>query len=474
MREDFLWGGAIAANQVEGAWDVDGKGPSTADMLTRGSRDVPRLITRGIEAGQSYPSHDAIDFYHRFREDIALLAGMGIKALRLSIAWTRIFPHGDDPEPNEAGLAYYDAVFDELVAHGIEPIVTLSHYEMPFSLTERMNGWADRRVIDLFVRYCRVVFERYRGKVRHWITFNEINTGVTPYGGYLALGILNEGTRVMNDPVDVPELRYRALHHQFLASALAVREAHRIDPQNKVGCMIVQMTAYPRTCSPEDVLLCQQYDEMTNLFCGDVQVFGEYPYFARAFFAREGIDLGEQPEDAQIMRDGTVDYYTFSYYVSNCVSADPDAERTAGNILGGVVNPYLEASEWGWQIDPVGLRYTLNKLYSRYRIPLMVVENGLGARDRVEKDGAVHDPYRIDYLRRHIEQIELAANDGVDVQGYTPWGVIDLVSASTGEMGKRYGMVYVDKNDDGSGTLRRIPKDSYYWYRDVIKRGGAQ
>ena len=245
LPKGFLWGNSVSSMQYDGAQHEGGKGPSVYEH-------------------KPGAWEEAIDGYHRFREDIALLAGMGIKALRLSIAWTRIFPHGDDPEPNEAGLAYYDAVFDELIAHGIEPIVTLSHYEMPFSLTERMNGWADRRVIDLFVRYCRVVFERYRGKVRHWITFNEINTGVTPYGGYLALGILNEGTRVMNDPVDVPELRYRALHHQFLASALAVREAHRIDPQNKVGCMIVQMTAYPRTCSPEDVLLCQQYDEMTN------------------------------------------------------------------------------------------------------------------------------------------------------------------------------------------------------------------
>lgn len=474
MREDFLWGGAIAANQVEGAWREDGKGPSTADMLTRGARDVPRLITRSIEEDKVYPSHEAIDFYHRFREDISLLAGMGINALRLSIAWTRIFPHGDDPEPNEAGLAYYDEVFDELLAHGIEPIVTLSHYEMPFSLTERMNGWADRRVVDLFERYCRTVFARYRGRVRRWITFNEINTGVTPYGGYLALGILNEGTRVMDDPVDVPELRFRALHHQFLASARAVLAAHEIDPLNQVGCMVVQMTAYPRTCSPEDVLLCQQFDEMSNLFCGDVQVFGEYPYFARAFFEREGIDLCERPGDAELLRAGTVDYYSLSYYVSNCVSSDPAAERTAGNILGGVVNPYLESSAWGWQIDPVGLRYTLNKLYSRYRVPLMVVENGLGAVDRVEADGSVHDPYRIDYLRRHIEQIELAAGDGVDVLGYTPWGVIDLVSASTGEMSKRYGMVHVEKNDDGTGTLRRRPKDSYWWYRDVIARGGVR
>ena len=303
MREDFLWGGAIAANQVEGAWDVDGKGPSTADMLTRGSRDVPRLITRGIEAGQSYPSHDAIDFYHRFREDIALLAGMGIKALRLSIAWTRIFPHGDDPEPNEAGLAYYDAVFDELVAHGIEPIVTLSHYEMPFSLTERMNGWADRRVIDLFVRYCRVVFERYRGKVRHWITFNEINTGVTPYGGYLALGILNEGTRVMNDPVDVPELRYRALHHQFLASALAVREAHRIDPQNKDVLTLVAEYLFINIDDQLKALNKRDENELKNLITApsvkyrrpyDVYI-EEYPHLASFMASVNGNDFLTDP-----------------------------------------------------------------------------------------------------------------------------------------------------------------------------------
>lgn len=474
MREDFLWGGATAANQIEGAWNIDGKKASTADMLSRGSRTTARRITRKIEENTIYPSHEAIDFYHNYKEDIALFAEMGFQVFRMSIAWSRIFPNGDDQEPNEAGLKFYDDVFDELAKYHIEPLVTISHYEMPFHLCEVYNGWADRRVIDFYIRYCSTIFHRYKGKVKRWLTFNEINTGTTPYGGYLALGILHENTEYLTVPEDMPQLRYQALHHQFLASAKAVKLAHEIDTNNQVGCMIVYMTVYPYTCNPQDVLLTQQQDQMQNLFCGDVQVFGEYPYYAEAYFRRNGIQIHMEVEDAEVLKDGCVDFYTFSYYVSNCVSADSSLETTSGNILGGIKNPYLKVSDWGWQIDPVGLRYTLNKLYSRYRKPVMLVENGLGAEDHIESNGTITDDYRIAYLKAHIEQIKLALADGVDIFGYTPWGCIDLVSASTGEMEKRYGMIYVDKDNEGKGSLRRCKKKSFAWYQRVIQSNGEQ
>ncbi|MCR0204510.1 glycoside hydrolase family 1 protein [[Clostridium] innocuum] len=472
MKENFLWGGATAANQIEGAWNIDGKKASTADMLSKGSQVQPRKITRCLDPDTIYPSHEAIDFYHHYKEDIALFAEMGFQVFRMSIAWSRIFPNGDDEEPNKAGLLFYDAVFDELIKYGIEPLVTISHYELPYHLCEAYNGWADRRVIGFYLRYCKTIFQRYKGKVKRWLTFNEINTGTTAYGGYLSLGILNDGTELFTEPVDDPKLRYQALHHQFVASAKAVKLAHEIDSENQVGCMLVNMTVYPYTCHPQDVLLTQQQDEMQNLFCGDVQVFGEYPYYAKTYFRRKGIKIRMETEDFHTLKEGCVDFYTLSYYVSNCVSADESLETTSGNILGGIKNPYLEASAWGWQIDPVGLRYTLNKLYSRYRKPIMLVENGLGAYDHIEEDGTIRDDYRIAYLKAHIEQIKLSLEDGVDIFGYTPWGCIDLVSASTGEMEKRYGMIYVDKDNEGNGTGKRYKKKSFAWYQKVIATNG--
>ena len=474
FSENFLWGGAVAANQCEGAWNVDGKGVSGADMCTGGSRSRSKRITRTMEPQTFYPSHEAIDFYHRYREDIALFAEMGFKCFRFSIAWTRIFPTGLEEEPNEAGLAFYDGVIDECRKYGMEPLVTISHYEMPFALTERYNGWASRECIDLYVKYARTLFQRYKGRVKYWLTFNEINCGVMPMGGFLSLGILNEGTVDFQNQKDISQLRYQGLHHQFVASALAVQAGHEIDPDCKIGCMLCYITTYPLTCSPDDILAAQQKNQILNHFCGDVQVRGEYPHFMKRYFAEQGISIVMEPGDLDIIRHGCVDFYTFSYYMSSCASADSKQEETGGNLAGGASNPYLEASDWGWQIDPQGLRYTLNELYGRYRIPLMVVENGLGAFDRLENDGKIHDSYRIDYLRRHIQQMGEAVKDGVDLMGYTPWGCIDLVSASTGEMAKRYGFIYVDKHDDGTGTLKRLKKDSFAWYRDVIASGGKK
>ncbi len=475
LRPDFLWGGAVAANQYEGAWDVDGKGPSTSDMCTNGTHTTPKRITREWEEGTLSPSREAIDFYHHYKEDIALFAEMGFKVFRLSIAWTRIFPTGMEEEPNEAGLAFYDRVFDECLKYGMEPLVTISHYEMPFGLTKAYNGWAGRECIDHFMRYCQVIFDRYQNKVKYWLTFNEINAGVQSMGNFLSLGILNEGTENFVNQVDIPQLRFQGLHHQFVASAKAVKLAHEKYPQFLMGNMICFITSYPFTCNPDDILEAQKQMQMTNWFCSDIQVRGEYPAYAERYFEEKQIRIHMEPGDEEILREGCVDFYTFSYYMSTCVAKNPtDEASVAGNLAGGLKNPYLKASDWGWQIDPKGLRYTLNEIYNRYNIPLMVVENGLGAKDILNPDKTVDDDYRINYLRQHIKQMKEAVADGVDLMGYTPWGCIDLVSASTGEMAKRYGFIYVDKYDDGTGTLERYRKKSFYWYQKVIQTNGAE
>lgn len=472
FAENFLWGGAVAANQCEGAWDEAGKGISDSDVCTGGTHTRSKRITRTIEPDTFYPSHEAIDFYHHYKEDIALFAEMGFRVFRFSIAWTRIFPTGMEEEPNEAGLEFYDRVIEECKNHGIEPLITISHYEMPFALTEKYNGWASRECIDLFVKYAIVLFKRYKGKVKYWLTFNEINAGAMPMGGFLSLGILNEGTTDFTNQVDIPQLRYQGLHHQFVASALAVKAGHEIDPDCKIGCMICHVTTYPFTCNPDDILKAQHQNQILNQFCGDVQVRGEYPSFMNRYFKENGIHVQMEPEDSDIIKEGCVDYYTFSYYMSNCAAASPEQAKSSGNLMGGVKNPYLQSSDWGWQIDPKGLRYTLNELYGRYRIPLMVVENGLGAYDKKEEDGSINDDYRIDYLKQHIGQMREAVKDGVDLMGYTPWGCIDLVSASTGEMAKRYGFIYVEKYDDGTGDLTRRKKKSFEWYKSVIGTNG--
>lgn len=473
LREDFLWGGATAANQYEGAWDVDGKGPSISDMCTNGSHTTPKRVTPVFEEGTLYPSREATDFYHHYKEDIALAAEMGFKCFRMSINWTRIFPTGMEQEPLEAGLAFYDNVFDELKKYGIEPLVTISHYEIPYALVEKYNGWYSREVIDCFVRYCEVIFERYQNKVKYWLTFNEINSGTMPMGAILSLGCVKGYAGPVNQVPDEKQIRFQALHHQFIASAKVIKLAHEKYPQYRLGCMCLFATKYPHTCSPDDVLKCQQEMRRMNWFTSDVHVRGEYPSYMNRFFAENGIVIEKEPGDDTILKEGTVDFYTFSYYMSGCESADPqELSRVGGNLVGGVANPYLKASDWGWPIDPKGLRYTLNEIYDRYQIPLMVVENGLGAFDKLEEDGSIHDSYRIDYLRQHIEQMEEAVKDGVDLMGYTPWGWIDVVSASTGEMAKRYGFVYVDKYDDGTGGLGRRKKDSFFWYKKVIASNG--
>ena len=463
--DGFLWGGATAANQYEGGWNEGGRGPSIDDVFTGGSVNTPRRITIPAQPDAFYPNHEATDFYHHWKEDIALFAEMGFKVYRMSISWSRIFPRGDEEGPNEEGLAFYDQVFDELAKYGIEPLVTLSHYENPLYLTTQYGGWKNRKLVDFFVHYAKTVMERYKGKVRRWLTFNEINMLSVPFGTFIAGGMLPE--------ITTEQERWQAMHHQLVASAQAVRLGHQIDPDNRLGCMIAYMCVYPRTCAPEDQLTQLSMDRLHNLLAGDVHVRGAYPSYARRLLAEKGVTLDITPQDEVDLREGTVDFYTFSYYDSRCVGTKQEGDPSTGNgALGGIRNPYLPVTEWGWQIDPQGLRWVLNHLYDRYQIPLMVVENGLGAMDTMGADGTIHDPYRIDYLREHITAMAEAVADGVDLQGYTPWGCIDLVSASTGEMRKRYGMIYVDKHDDGSGDLSRHRKDSFYWYQKVIATNG--
>lgn len=472
FKKDFLWGGAVAANQCEGAWNVDGKGISCADICAGGNHTTPRRITPVLEEGTLYPSHEAIDFYHRYKEDIALFAEMGFKVFRFSINWTRIFPTGEEDTPNEKGLAFYDKVIDECRKYGIEPLITISHYEVPFELTRKYNGWASRKLIGFYLNYCKAIFTRYKGKVKYWLTFNEINSGTAGFGGLFSLGILNEGTTDTAHQNDIPQLRFQGLHHQFVASAAAVALGHSIDSNYKIGCMIAFGTMYPLTCEPDDVLAAQGKNHVLNWFCGDVQVRGYYPAYMTRYFKEHDIHIRMEEGDEQILKDGKVDFYSFSYYSTSCATADTGKVLTGGNIFGGVNNPALKASDWGWLIDPKGLRYTLNEIYDRYQIPVMVVENGLGAYDKIEEDGSIQDDYRIDYLRQHIAQMKEAAEDGVDLIGYTPWGCIDLVSASTGEMAKRYGFIYVEKYDDGTGTLNRRKKKSFDWYKKVIATNG--
>ena len=472
--QGFFWGGATAANQCEGAWDVDGKGVSISDVMTSGSHKVPRRITLDIdESKYYYPSHESVDFYHRYKEDIALCAEMGFNIFRMSINWTRIFPNGNETEPNEKGLEFYDRVFAELKKYDIEPLVTIYHNENPLQLTHEMNGWADRKCIDYFLRFCEVLFKRYKDTVRYWIPFNEINCLTTKLGNWNHAGILNGKTEYFIAQIDDPNKRFAALHHQFVASARAVLMGKDINPDFQFGTMICHITVYPLTCNPDDIILTQEEDLLRNCFSGDVQVKGIYPYYIKRYFERNGIAFEITEDDLEFIRNGVVDFYSFSYYMSNCISSDKESAQVSGNVMGGAKNPYLKASEWDWQIDPKGLRYTLNHVYDRYNVPIMVTENGLGARDTFE-DGKIHDEYRIDYIRQHIEQMRLAIDDGVNLVGYTPWASIDLVSVSTGEMDKRYGFIYVDKDNEGKGTLDRYRKDSFHWYKKVIESNGNE
>ena len=477
--EGFLWGGALAANQCEGAWNVDGKGWSVEDVAAYKPKvDVKdykanvHVSLDGIHAAMNdpdptyYAKRRGIDFYHRYKEDLALFAEMGFKVLRVSIAWTRIFPTGEELMPNEKGIEFYEGLFQEMRRLGIEPLVTLSHYEMPLELALKYNGWADRRVIELFVRFCRVCFERFGKYVKYWLNFNEIDSIIRH--SFITAGIIPELCGESGELACC----YQAAHNQFVAGAMVTKAMREIVPDAKMGLMLTKLTTYPRTCAPEDVAATQNKN-LDNMFYSDVQVFGEYPRLKLRELEKNGLTPKMEAGDLEIIHANTVDFVSFSYYMTMTESVDPNAERTPGNTVLGVKNPYLPSSEWGWQVDPVGLRVSLIELYDRYRKPLFVVENGLGMRDTVESDGSIHDPYRIDYFRSHFREMEKAIDAGVELMGYTSWAPIDLISASNNQMSKRYGVIYVDQDDLGSGTLSRSRKDSFYWYKKVIATNGA-
>jgi 6-phospho-beta-glucosidase len=464
FSKEFLWGGAVAANQCEGAYNEDGKGLSIQDVMPHGIKtphtDIPTEDNMKLIG---------IDFYHRYPEDIKLLAEMGFKTFRTSIAWSRIFPQGDDLEPNEKGLAFYDRLFDECHKYGIEPLVTLSHYETPLHLAKKYDGWVNRDLIAFYERYVRTVFARYKDKVKYWLTFNEINS-------VLHEPFMSGGIYTPKDQLSKQDL-YQAIHHELVASALATKIGHEMMPGAKIGCMVISMPTYPLTPHPDDVIAVMKADHM-NYFFGDVHVRGEYPGYIKRYFKENHIELKIEKEDEEILKH-TVDFVSFSYYMSICETADLQKKKKGeGNLMGGVPNPYLPSSEWGWQIDPQGIRYVLNMFWDRWQKPLFIVENGLGAVDELVDDGqggkTVHDDYRISYLKEHLIQVREAIADGVSVMGYTAWGCIDVVSASTAELKKRYGFIYVDRHDDGSGTLARYKKNSFFWYKDIIASDGAK
>lgn len=468
--QGFMWGGATAANQVEGAYDQDGKGLSIVDAIP-GGKDRLKIVSSPEfdftldSANHTYPNHKGIDHYHRFQEDIALFAEMGFKCYRFSIAWTRIYPNGVEQEPEEAGLKHYDQVIDACIAHGIEPVITISHYEMPLHLATAFGGWKNRELIGHFERFARTVLTRYGHKVKYWMTFNEINSAAH-------FPIMSQGLTVKTGALEA-QAKFQAWHNQFVASSLAVKIAHETNAQIQIGCMILFATNYAYDCNPVNQLETLKETQAFNFYCADVQAGGKYPYYAKSLWQSQGVELDIQPGDVELIKEHTVDYIGFSYYMSSTINkTNPDAVTAQGNLLGGARNPFLEASDWGWEIDPVGLRIALNQLYDRYEKPLFIVENGLGAVDKPDENHYIADDYRINYLRQHIEAMAEAIEDGVELMGYTPWGCIDLVSMSTGEMSKRYGLIYVDLDDKISGTGNRYRKKSFHWYQKVIGTNG--
>lgn len=470
FNKDFLWGGSIAAHQLEGAYDEGGKGLNTMDLFTSGSHQSPRQITETIQSDKQYPSHTGIDFYHRYKEDIQMFADMGFKALRISIDWARIFPNGDDDEPNQEGLDFYHEVLDELIKHHIKPIVTLFHFELPVAIVRKYNSWLSRETIDLYLKFVQTVVTEYQGKVHDWVTFNEMNhidpqTEVSDVFTYIIAGF--EYSKMENRKQVLATIGY----NMTLASVKAVKLIHEIDNQNKVGCVFGLSPYYPKTCKPADVMLAYQ-DTIRDFYQIDAMMLGEFPKYKLFEYQREGIDVRISEEDQKAFKEGTLDFIGLNYYMSAVSSTETD-EKAQEAMFGGEVNPYLEKSDWGWTIDPEGLRYLLNFVYQKYQKPIIICENGLGAVDEISKNGEIQDDYRIDYLEKHLTQLKRAIiEDGVECFGYLMWGPIDLVSASTGEMKKRYGFIYVDKHDDATGDYSRKAKASYYWYQKLIATNG--
>lgn len=472
LKENFLWGGAVAAHQLEGGWNKGGKGISVADVMTAGSSKHPREITDGVLKGEYYPNHEAIEFYQHYKEDVKLFAELGLKCFRTSIAWARIFPKGDEAEPNEEGLQFYDDLFDECLTYGIEPVITLSHFEMPYHLVTEYGGWRNRQVIDFFERFAKVCFTRYQDKVKYWMTFNEINNQTNfneDFAPFTNSGLTYEAGE------DREKTMYQAAHYELVASAKAVALGHKINPNFQIGSMIAMVPIYPYSCKPEDMMASVVAMQRRYWF-SDVHCKGKYPSYMEKYFQRKGFELDRTDEDRIVLENGAVDYIGFSYYMSFAVK---DKDRSPlfdyDEAADQVENPYVKRSDWGWQIDPLGLRYAMNWFNERYDLPLFIVENGFGAYDKKNENGKIEDDYRIAYLKAHIKTMKDAVEyDGIDLIGYTPWGFIDLVSAGTGEMEKRYGFIHVDKDNQGNGTLKRSKKKSFDWYKQVIETNGEK
>lgn len=468
LAEDFLWGGAVAANQCEGAYLEGGKGLALVDILPAGKERMKALFhpkTAFSTDYSYYPSHESINFYHQYKEDIKLMAEMGFKVFRTSISWPRIFPKGDEAEPNEEGLQFYDDLFDECRKYNIEPLITLNHFDTPLHLVKEYEGWRNRKLVDFYTNYAKVVFERYKDKVKYWLTFNEINMILhIPFFG---------GGLVIEEHENAHQIKYQAAHHQLVASSLATKIAKEVNENFEIGCMLAAGEIYPYSCHPQDLLMAVKENQKQYFFI-DVQSRGEYPSYSKRLFKELGVEIEMVDGDKEILKQYPVDFISFSYYSSRLVSADPkvNKKKKEGNAFETLRNPYLEASEWGWQIDQVGLRVTMNQLYDRYQKPLFIVENGLGAVDHLTNELKVDDDYRIDYMREHLKEMKEAVLDGVELLGYTSWGCIDLVSAGTGEMKKRYGFIYVDRDNQGNGSNKRYKKKSFYWYKKVIETNG--
>ncbi len=478
FKEGFLWGGAVAANQCEGAYLEDGKGLNVTDV-SAGLLRMPHMRWNGTkweaDLDGYFPSHEAIDFYHRYAEDISLMGEMGFKAFRTSISWARIFPNGDETEPNEAGLQFYDRLFDEMHKNGIEPVVTLSHYETPLYLLTEYGGWLNEKMIDFWYRYVKTVFERYKGKVRYFLTFNEINNLFKiPFAGGGVLDIHPIHTETVNADLTRKDL-YQAAHYIAIANAKTVKLCREIIPDAKIGCMISlsQLATYPTTCAPQDVLAAQRFQHQAmfflELFCN-----GAYPSFVQ----REWHEIGYEPvfhaEDLALIQNNTVDFISFSYYKS-CVIKDGEVMKTDTGGAYGANNPFIteySPKPWRWPVDPAGLRYVCNFLNDHYHKPLFIVENGIGLNEHPDSNGRILDTFREKYIREHLHQLKEAIRDGCDVMGYLYWGPIDIVSAGTGEMDKRYGFIYVDKDNNGAGTMQRSRKNSFDFYKHVIETNG--
>lgn len=489
MKDNFLWGGATAANQFEGGWNEGGKGLSGGDLLTGGTYQTGRRITPMVEPNEFYPYHLASDFYHHYKEDIRLLGEMGLKCFRMSITWSRIYPIGEEDKPNPEGIKFYKDVFKELKKYDIEPLVTITHFDIPFELCKKYHGWYGREVIDLWVKYAKTCLEEFGDDVKLWLTFNEANTpfntslgvrkndpllaGGEQYGDLrMSQGIYYEHLEDIPEGLSVDQRRTQAFHHQMIAAAKLVKIAHEMNRGFKIGCMTSYIPLYPETCSPNDQWRALQHEELVTFATTDVQARGAYPKMMLKALADKNIHIHFEDGDEEILKQGKVDFITFSYYLTSVISADEEHMATGKKAHGGLANPYLKMNDWGMSFDPTGLRICLTKMYQRYQLPIIISENGCGWLEQRDKDGLVHDTYRINYVREHIKAVQAALDDGIDVWGYMYWGIIDIVSASTGEYRKRYGMIYVNRDDNGEGDFSRSLKDSYYWYKKVIASNG--